>query len=89
MTNHHQPINERKNMSTVNMSKNGYLLLFHSNEWYRELPREELQKIIAQNTAWIERLIAQGKATGGQALARTGAMVSGKNGRNISDGPFA
>jgi hypothetical protein len=71
------------------MSKNGYLLLFRSNEWYRELSREELQKVIARNNAWVERLIAQGKSTGGQALARTGAMVSGKNGRNISDGPFA
>ena len=76
-------------MSTLSMSKNGYLLLFRSNEWYRELSREELQKVIARNNAWVERLIAQGKSTGGQALARTGAMVSGKNGRNISDGPFA
>lgn len=76
-------------MSTVNMNQNGYLLLFRSDEWYRELSREELQKVITLNRAWVERLIAEGKATGGQALARAGATVSGKNGRIISDGPFA
>jgi len=33
--------------------------------------------------------MASGKVKGGQALARDGAIVSGKNGRNVSDGPFA
>lgn len=74
-------------MSTPN--KNGYLLLLSSNEWYKELSLEEIQKVVSQNKAWFERLTAQGKVKGGQALARKGATVSSKSGRFVSDGPFA
>ena len=69
--------------------KSGYLLLFRSDEWYKELSHDELQKLISRNNAWIERLMTQGKARTGQPLARQGAVVSGKNGSRISDGPFA
>jgi hypothetical protein len=74
-------------MSTQN--QNGYLLLYRSNEWYKALSREELQKVVSQNKAWIDRLAAQGKAAPGHALERKGATVFGKNGRLVSDGPFA
>jgi len=74
-------------MSTQN--QNGYLLLYRSDEWYEALSSEELQKVISQNKAWIERLTAQGKAAPGHALERKGATVFGKNGRLVSDGPFA
>ena len=67
----------------------GYLLLFRSDEWYQELSQDELQKLIHRNNAWLERLVTEGKAKAGQPLARQGAVVSGKNGRRISDGPFA
>ena len=70
-------------------NKNGHLLLFSSNEWYKKLSQEELQKVIDQSKAWIEGLAAQGKIKGGQALIRNGAIISGKNGRIVSDGPFA
>lgn len=76
-------------MNAMEMSKNGYLLLLHSDAWWQNLSREELEKYIAQNHAWIEQLMTSGKAKGGQALARNGAMVSGKSGRNVTDGPFA
>ena len=76
-------------MNAIEMSNNGYLLMFHGNEWWKELGREELEKYIAQNHGWIEQLMTSGKAKGGQALARSGAMVSGKNGRSVTDGPFA
>jgi len=69
--------------------QNGYMLLYRSDEWYNRLSREELQKLIEQNKAWIERLTAQGKAKPGRALERRGAIVSGNNGRFITDGPFA
>jgi hypothetical protein len=65
------------------------MLLYRSDEWYNRLSREELQKLIDQNKAWIERLTAQGKAKPGRALERSGAFVSGKNGRFVTDGPFA
>jgi len=44
---------------------------------------------MGQNKAWIEGLTAQGKVKPGRALERSGAIVSGKNGRFITDGPFA
>lgn len=69
--------------------QNGYMLLFRSDEWYEELSYDEIQKVISQNNAWIEELTAQGKAKPGHALQRKGATVSGKNGRIVSDGPFA
>jgi hypothetical protein len=74
-------------MNTQN--QNGYMLLYRSDDWYNRLSHEELQKRMDQNKAWIERLTAQGKAKPGRALERRGAIVSGKNGRFITDGPFA
>ena len=69
--------------------QNGYMLLFRSDEWYEGLSHGEIQQVISQNNDWIEALIAQGKAKPGHALQRNGATVSGKNGRIVSDGPFA
>src|SRR5258705_7791409 len=74
-------------MNTQN--QNGYMLLYRTDEWYNRLSHEELQKLIGQNQAWFERLTAQGKAKPGRALERTGAIVSGSNGRFVTDGPFA
>jgi hypothetical protein len=74
-------------MSTSN--KNGYLLLFSSNEWYKELSAEELQKVMEQSKAWLERLMAQGKFKGGHGLVRHSTVITGKTGRIVSDGPFA
>ena len=74
-------------MSTPN--KNGHLLLFRGNEWYKGLSPEEIQQVLGQSRAWFERLAAQGKVKGGQALVRRGAIVSGRNGRFVADGPFA
>jgi hypothetical protein len=73
-------------MNTQN--QNGYMLLYRTDDWYNRLSLEELQTLMDQNKAWIERLTAQGKAKPGRALERRGAIVSGKNGRFITDGPF-
>src|ERR1700746_1656550 len=69
--------------------QNGYMLLYRSDEWYNRLSREELQKLMNENSAWIQRLTAQGKVKPGRALERRGAFVSGKDGRFVTDGPFA
>ena len=66
-----------------------YMLLFRGNEWQKGLSPEEMQKIAGQWMAWYERLTAQGKVKAGAPLERTGKTVSGKNGRVVSDGPFA
>ena len=65
------------------------MLLYRTDEWYNKLSQEELQKLIGENQAWVERLTAQGKAIPGRALERTGVTISGKNGRSVVDGPFA
>ncbi|HEX9048371.1 MAG TPA: YciI family protein [Verrucomicrobiae bacterium] len=70
-------------------NKDGYLLLFRGTEWYKQIFREELQQVINQNKAWLERLAADGKMKAGQPLDRKGVIVSGPNGRHVSDGPFA
>ena len=74
-------------MNTEN--QNGYMLLYRSDEWYNRLSQQELQKLIGENSAWVQRLTAQGKVKPGRALERRGAFVSGKNGRFVTDGPFA
>jgi hypothetical protein len=74
-------------MNTQN--ENGHMLLFSGNEWYKKLSRDEVQNIINQAKAWFDQLSATGKIKGGQPLARNGAIVSGKNGRVVTDGPFA
>jgi len=71
----------------MNTSKTDYLLLFRSDNWYDELPLEELQKVVEENKAWFERLLAQGQAKAAQGLFRQGATVSHKAGR-VTDGPF-
>jgi hypothetical protein len=76
-------------MNATDTSKEGYLLMLHSNDWWTEVEREELERRIAQNNAWLEQVMATGKIRGGQALARSGAMVSGNGGCNVTDGPFA
>ena len=68
---------------------NGYMLLYRSDDWYKKLSQEELQKLMNQNKVWIEKLIAEDKAVPGRALERRGAIVSGKSGRLVVDGPFA
>ena len=74
-------------MNTQN--QNEYMLLYRSDEWYKRLSHVDLRNLMNQNKAWIERLTAQGKAKPGRALERRGAIVSGKNGRFVTDGPFA
>src|SRR6187399_889377 len=68
--------------------QSGYLLLSRTDEWYKQLSHAELQKLIADNQAWVGRLMAEGKAQPGVALARDGATVAG-NKRVVLDGPFA
>jgi hypothetical protein len=70
------------------MKQNEYLLLFRGDEWYRHLSSDELQRVIEQSKSWLDRLAAEGKVKGFQALARQGTIVSGKSSRIIADGPF-
>jgi hypothetical protein len=66
-----------------------YMFLFRGNDWQKGLSPEEMQRIAGQWMAWFERLTSQGKAVAGSPLEMEGKVVSGKNGRSVSDGPFA
>ncbi len=66
-----------------------YMLLFHGNDWSKDLSPEQMQKIAGDWMAWFERLTAQGKALAGSPLEPQGRMISGKHGRVVADGPFA
>jgi len=64
-----------------------YMLLFHGSQWDKGLSPEEIQKIMGQWNAWLERLTLQGKVKAAQPLEREGKIVSGKG--RVADGPFA
>ena len=66
-----------------------YMLLFRGNDWQKGLSPEQMQKVADSWMAWFQRLGAQGKVTAGAPLENEGKTVSGKNGRVVSDGPFA
>ena len=70
-------------------STSEYLLLFRRTDWDRNLSPEEAQKVIGKFMGWMERLTKEGKFKGGQPLENEGRVVTGKNGRNVADGPFA
>ncbi len=70
--------------------KQEYLLLFRgSDNWYKELSREEFQQIMGKIKAWIDGLVEKGIMKGSHPLGAEGRTVSGKGGRTVSDGPFA
>src|SRR5690348_9404811 len=73
----------------MNTTKSEFLLLFHGSAWYNKLSPEELQNAMNEFKAWFDKLSQQGKLKGAQPLARDGAIVSGKSGRVLADGPYA
>lgn len=67
----------------------GYMLLFRGKEWDEGLSDEELQATMGRVMGWFDGVCKSGKVKGGQPLARAGRIVSGKDGRVVTDGPFA
>ena len=74
-------------MST--QSQNGYMLIFRGTDWHKGLSPEEMQQVSDQWMRWFKRLTEEGKVIAGNPLEKEGKVVSGKNGRVVSDGPFA
>jgi hypothetical protein len=70
-------------------TKSDYMLLFRGNIWDRGLSPAQLQKVVSDWMAWFERLKEEGKCLGGHPLEKEGKLVSGKQGHNVADGPFA
>lgn len=69
--------------------KSEYILLFRGTDWHKGLSPEEIQEVVKQMYAWLDRLTAEGKAKAGKPLFPEGKIVSQKKGRSIADGPFA
>jgi hypothetical protein len=74
-------------MSTQSTSE--YMLLFRGTAWHKGLSAEEIQEVVNQMYAWLDRLTAEGKAKAGKPLFPEGRIVSQKKGRSVADGPFA
>ena len=69
--------------------KNAYMLIFRGTDWHKGLSPEQMQQVADQWMAWFNRLKDAGTAMAGNPLEPQGKIVSGKNGRVVSDGPFA
>lgn len=69
-------------------TKGEIMLLFRGTDWHRKMSAEEMQAAAGRFMAWFERLKADGKAKAGQPLQNVGRVIS-KNGRTITDGPYA
>lgn len=61
-------------------------LVISRGKWDEDKSPEEIQRAIDAFYVWHEQLVREGKAKGGQRLARESMMVS-KHG--VIDGPFA
>ena len=70
-------------------AKSEHILLFRGTNWHKGLSPEEIQEVVKQMYAWLDRLTAEGKAKVGKPLFPEGKIVSQKKGRSVADGPFA
>jgi hypothetical protein len=66
-----------------------YLLLLRGTQFENRLSLQEMQDAMGEFTSWLEKLGQQGKFKGGQPLAPSGKIISGKDNRSVADGPFA
>lgn len=65
-----------------------YLLLFRGTQWHKGLSPAEIQKVMSKWRKWFSDLESQGKMKSGLPLMNEGKVVSGANGRVVTDGPF-
>lgn len=76
-------------MDKTTVSNPGFLLLFSGKEWVDQIPTENLEETMQRFTRWSDDLAKAGKVKGGQALSRTGAIITNSTGHVAIDGPFA
>ena len=72
----------------MSTKKEQYLLLFRGTDWPHGLSPQQIQEVMLRFKSWFDGLTAEGKVKSGHPLERGGKVVSSKNGRVISDGPF-
>jgi len=69
--------------------KEDYLLLFRDTAWDKDLSPTQVQQVLTDWYAWLDRLMQEGKCTSANPLLNQGKIVSGKHGASVVDGPFA
>ena len=70
-------------------SESLYMLLFHGNDWDRQLSREQTQQRLERAMVWFDSVHQRGIVRGTHALARSGASISREKGECVLDGPYA
>ncbi len=66
------------------------MLIFHlggTGETYHQSP-EAMQAHMGKWMAWIDKLSKEGKYVTGEPLVSGGKLVSGANGKSVTDGPY-
>ena len=66
-----------------------YLLLIRGTHWNHGMSPSELQHVMTDFYAWVDRLGKAGIQRGAQPLVEEGKLVSGPKGATVTDGVFA
>jgi len=65
------------------------MLLFRGTAWEQiGKSDEELREIVDGVNAWFAKLEGEGRLAGGRPLFDRSVVLSGENGRSVTDGPF-
>src|SRR6516165_2470192 len=72
---------------TTPTDKSEYLVLCRGISWDKVLTPEDIRNAMSEFDGWFERLVKEGKMTGGHRLAREGKVIAGRTAP--TDGPFA
>ena len=68
---------------------NTFMYLLRGGISEATLSPEEMQKMIQEYRAYVQRLRDSGHYIAAEPLEETGKMLSGERGRHVTDGPFA
>ena len=66
-----------------------YLLLIRGTHWNHGMSPSELQHVMTDFYAWVDRLDKAGIHRGAQPLMEEGKLISGPKGASVTDGVFA
>jgi hypothetical protein len=71
-----------------NPSSNTFMYLLRGGISETTLSPEEMQAIIQEYRAYLQKLREHGHLIAGEPLEETGKILSGERGRHVIDGPF-
>lgn len=76
-------------MKKKTSSGNDYLYIFRGGANPEDLSPEQMQQLMNNWFAWIGELKSRGLYKAGDPLTDEGKVLSGKNGKTVTDGPYA